>query len=300
MHLSRGTYVVSICFLLVWCGVRLDAQGSMGAGGTFRPALLESFAAGASHTGRDDVRGAGVSGSVAVTSWELSVGGRSALGPATVLRHGLAYARHELGAGGVTRLPDALQELTLSLGLQYQASPTWQVAGFLRPGFYGDGSGLSGRSFNAPLLATAFYTRTPEVSWTLGLRADAASDRPVLPIAGVRWQFAPEWTFNLGFPRAGLAYRPHEHVTYQLGATAVGGGYRVSGRLVDGVSPRDTWLEYRDIRLGAGAEWRVGQASAVTVDIGVVANRRWHYFDRDLKIKGGNPVFASLGWRGRF
>lgn len=300
MHISRVTFFLGIFVLLGWAGDRLAAQGSMGPPGAARPALLESFAVGVAHTARDDVRGLGVTGSVAVTSWEMSMGGRSAWGRSTVLRHGLAYARHELGSTGVTRLPDALQELTLSLGLQHQASPTWQLAGFLRPGFYSDGSGLTGRSFNAPLLATALYTPKPELTWVLGFRADAASDRPVLPIAGVRWQFAPEWTFNLGFPRAGVAYRPHERVTYQLGATAVGGGYSVARRWANAGDGRETWLEYRDIRLGASAEWRVGQAFALIVDLGFVVNRRFHYFDRDLKIKGGNPAFVSLGWRGRF
>jgi hypothetical protein len=299
MFISRVTLCLGVAFGLAFAGLRLHAQG-VGAGGTFRPALLESFAAAGAGSERDALRGPGAAGSVAVNTWEMSVGGRTALGPATQLRHGLAWARHDLGTAGVTRLPDALQEVTLSLGLQHQVSPTWQVAGFLRPGFYGEGGRFGGRSFNAPALFTALYTTSPELTWILGLRADAASDRPVLPIAGLRWQWAPEWTFNLGFPRAGLAYRPNEKVTYQLGATAVGGGYRVATPWTGVGGGRDAWLEYRDIRMGAGAEWRATPASVLTVELGVVANRRFDYFNRDVKLKGSNPLFFSLGWRGRF
>jgi hypothetical protein len=283
-------------------GGHLLAQGAGAASATFRPALLDNFTVGTSFTARDDLRGPGVAGDVAVTRFDLSLAGRTPLGASTVLVHGLAYARHDLNRSGLTRLPDTLQELTLSLGLQHRASATWQVAAYLRPGLYGDELGWDSGRFNAPLLATAIYATGPDLAWIVGFTANAASDRAFLPIAGVRWQFAPAWTFNLGFPRAGLEYRPNERVSYHGGATVQGGGYYITGAGANPVTGplRRTWLEYREIRLGGGAVWTLSESATLTLDVGVVAQQRFDYFDRDFKVKGGHPFFGALSWQGRF
>jgi hypothetical protein len=78
---------------------------------------------------------------------------------------------------------------------------------FLRPGFYGDFEEIAGDSFNVPVLALAQYGPRRELVWMFGLSVNAFSDHPVMPVAGVRWQFAQAWTFNLGFPQAGFVCR---------------------------------------------------------------------------------------------
>lgn len=286
--------------LLTWSPL-LSAQP---ASATFRPVLLESYALSYGYTDRGEVTDAAVRGTVGVRHFDFSVTGRTALGPATVLLHGLAYARSEFETTGATLLPAAVEEITLSLGVQRVLSAEWLVAAYSRPGFYGDSLDITGRTFNAPLLVTAFYTVDRDLSWIFGFSANAAADNPFIPVAGVRWRFAPDWTLNIGFPRAGVSYRSSERLTLHAGATVQGGGYRLTTALGSPGAGQPalgrTWLEYREIRIGLGVEYNFSPQFSLTADLGRTVNQRFDYFDRGYKLKGENVPWFSLGLQGRF
>jgi hypothetical protein len=274
------------------------------ASATFRPVLLESYALSSAYTTRGDLSDANVRGSVEVRHFDFSITGRTSLGEATVLLHGLAYARNSFDVSGAALLPEAGEEITLSLGLQQVLSARWFIAAYLRPGFYGDELSFDHRTFNAPLLATAFYTVNPDLSWIFGFSANAAADNPFIPVAGVRWKFAPDWTLNIGFPRAGLSYRAGENLSLHAGATVQGGGYRLTRALGSPGAGQPTlgrtWLEYREIRLGVGAEYNFTPKIALTADAGWTVDQRFDYFDRGYKLKGENIPYFALGIKGRF
>lgn len=274
------------------------------ASATFRPVLLESYALSYGHTARGDLSDASVRGTVEVRHFDFSVTGRTALSQGTVLLHGLAYARNRFAVSGAALLPEAVEEITVSLGVQQVLSARWFIAAYLRPGFYGDGLSFDRRTFNAPLLATAFYTVDRDLSWIFGFSANAAADNPFIPVAGVRWKFAPDWTLNIGFPRAGLSYRAGENLLLHAGATVQGGGYRLTTALgspgVGRPALGRTWLEYREIRLGLGAEYNLSPRIALTADAGWTVDQRFDYFDRDYKLKGESVPYFALGLKGRF
>ena len=274
------------------------------ASATFRPALLEAYAVGFGATAASDLERGGVVGSVEVARYDFSFTGRTALGEATMLLHGLAWSSNRLDLTGPVLLPDRLDELTLSRGLQHRASPQWTFGAYLRPGFYGDSLDADADSFNAPLLATAMYHASRELTWILGFSANAASDNPFIPIAGVRWQFAPEWTLNIGFPRAGFTWKASDTVSWHLGATVQGGDYHVSdgfGSPAPGIGRLSkTWLEYREIRAGVGAELVLAEGVTLAVDAGVAVDQRFDYFDRGYELKGETPFFLRLAVQGRF
>lgn len=274
------------------------------ASATFRPALLESYAIGFGATAASDLERGGTVGSVEVARYDFSFTGRTPLSEATMLLHGLAWSSNRLDLTGPVLLPDRLDELTLSLGVQHRASPTWTLGAYLRPGFYGDSLDAESDSFNAPLLATAMYHASRELTWILGFSANAASDNPFIPIAGVRWQFAPDWTLNIGFPRAGFTWKASETVSWHLGATVQGGDYYVSegfGSPAPGMGRLSrTWLEYREIRAGLGAEAKLTEHVSLTADAGVAVDQRFDYFDRGYELKGETPFFFRIAVQGRF
>ena len=274
------------------------------ASATFRPALLEAYAVGFGTTAASDLERGGVVGSVEVARYDFSFTGRTALGETTMLLHGLAWSSNRLDLTGPVLLPDRLDELTLSLGVQHRASPQWTLGAYLRPGFYGDSLDADADSFNAPLLATALYHASRERTWILGFSANAASDNPFIPIAGVRWQFAPAWTLNIGFPRAGFTWKASDTVSWHLGATVQGGDYYVSdgfGSPAPGIGRlTQTWLEYREIRAGLGAEVKLTGGVSLAVDAGVAVDQRFDYFDRGYELKGETPFFLRLAVQGRF
>ncbi len=61
-----------------------------------------------------------------------------------------------------------------------------------------------------------------------------------------------------------------------------------------------TWLEYREIRAGVGAEAKVTESVTLTADVGVAVDQRFDYFDRGYELKGETPFFFRLAVQGRF
>lgn len=271
---------------------------------TMRSALLESLDVEISSSSEENLQqgGAGL-GTVSVLSSALSLTGRHSLGPTTMLSYGFAYRRHDLEAT-TSLLPDQLAELTLNLGLQRRFSTQWSGAIFARPGLYGDFEDLGTRSLNLPVLALFNYTRSPDLVWNFGLNLNAFSDNPVLPIAGVRWRFAPDWTFTVGFPQSGFSWRHNETLTLRAGVGFNGGSFRVTDNLGSPGPGRarlaNTYLDFREVRVGLGADVSLGRGFKLVADLGAVTDRKFDYFDRDYRIDGDAGIYATLGLQARF
>lgn len=269
---------------------------------TMRPALVESLAVDVSSSSSEAVERGGVNhGEVAVFTSSVSVSGRCGINPTTSLVYGVAFLRHDLDAA-TPLLPDQLTELSLSVGLRRQFSPAWSGAAFLRPGYYGEK--LAGESFNLPALAMATWVQSPTLTWNFGVNANAFAEYPVLPIAGVRWQFARDWTFNVGFPQSGFSWRAREGVTLRAGVGFNGGSFRVSeerGSPAAGIGRlTNTFVDFREVRVGAGADIALGDGLMLTVSAGVFTDRKFDYFDRDFVLDGEGGLYGAVGVRSTF
>lgn len=271
---------------------------------TMRSVLLESLDVEVSASSEENIQQGGASlGTVSVLSTALSLSGRRPWDATTMLSYGFAYRRHDLEAT-TTLLPDQLAELTLNLGLQRRFSAQWSGAIFARPGLYGDFEDLGSSSFNLPVLAMLNYTRSPELVWNFGLNLNAFSDNPVLPIAGLRWRFAPDWTFTVGFPQSGFSWRHGETLTLRAGVGFNGGSFRVTENLgIPGPGrPRlaNTYLDFREVRVGFGADVSLGSGFKLVAELGAVTDRKFDYFDRDYRIDGDAGFYGTLGLQARF
>lgn len=246
----------------------------------------------------------GGAGEVAVQRHETEAGGSTQMRGDARLTHGLVWARTELDRAGRNLLPDALQEVALRLGWQQTFGPHWRGVAVARPGFSGDGGGLESDTFNVPLLALASYAASPERVWSFGIVANAFGDNPVLPIAGVRWQFAPAWTLNVGLPRAGVEWQPGKRVTLAAGATAQGGTYRLTRNPVPGSAAgaqlADAKLDYREIRVGVGATWKLTDWLTLEADVGMAVDQQFEFYERGVKYRGSDEAFGTIGVSGRF
>jgi hypothetical protein len=280
----------------------LLAQGSR----TFRPALLESVSliySLSSDEGVDD--GAFQAGDVSVDRFDLNLtGARPWAAAKGQFLYGLAYSRTEIDADPGLTLPETLQELSLSLGLRRELSGNWGLALFLRPGFYGDFESLDGDSFNVPALLLTSYRESAARMWFFGMTANAFSDNPVLPALGVRWQFSPSWTFDLGYPRTTLMWEAQEGFRAGLVLSAQGGNYRITENLgvpAPGV-PRlaNTYVDYNEFRAGVRIEKTWGGAFTLDLEAGALLEREFDFHDRDYELDGSGGFFATLALRGRF
>lgn len=293
----------SVCLLLALGLLSALTAAAQPASATFRPALLDAWSFGYSYSSKGDLARSGSVGEVAVQRVDLSLSGRRPLKSGALLAYGFNFTTNELDVTSGTPLPDRLAELSLNLGLIRRFNPTWSVSAFARPGFYGDFTEI-GDSLNLPVLALANYTRRKELVWSFGLNVNPMSDNPVLPVAGVRWQFAPAWTFNLGFPQAGFIYEANPKATWRAGVSFQGGSFRIGDNLgvpAPGVARlANTRLDYREVRVGLGADLTLSAGFVLTLDAGMVTDRQFDYFDRGYRLNGGTAAYGTISLRAAF
>ena len=302
-HFSRSSVLSALAALaaVLGFGSSLAAQP---ASATFRPALVDSFSAGYSYSGGGDLnRGGARVGEISLSRFDFSVSGRVPFGPGAVFIPGLAYTHTTLDASAGVPLPDSVQELSLSLGVRGLITRQWAYLAALRPGFYGDFKSV-GDSFNAPLFLAAFYVPNEQLTWTFGLTANAFNDRPVLPVVGVRWKFAPDWQLDVGFPRTGVSYRVDSQLTLRSGLSVLGGNYRITENLgspAPGVARlNNTYLGITEVRVGAGVNYKLPGDLELDLDAGVTTLRRFDYPDRNYRLNGAKVGWVALALNRRF
>lgn len=247
----------------------------------------------------------GPAGSVAVHHVDLNALAKRTLSANDTFTYGFSAAITQLDATTGTFLPDRLQAYAIHLSGSRRLNEQWTATLTLRPGLYGDLEDIDSKTFNVPLLLAASYATSRDLVWLIGLRADAYAEHPVLPLAGVRWRFAPDWSLNLTFPRAGVQWRVRPGFSLDASASVQGGTFRISenlgtpaglatGRLAN------TFLDYREVRAGVGAELSVSEHTSLRLDVGTFLDREFDYFDRNYALDGDSGTYVTLGLRSRF
>ncbi len=265
-------------------------------------AILDRVRGEFSVTATSNLRGG--AGEVAVRRHQAEAGGSTPIGAAAMLTHGFAWARTELDRSGANVLPRTLQELSIPLGWQQTLAPQWRWMAAVRPGFYGDGGGVKSETFNVPLLALASYAKSRELVWSFGVVANAFGDNPVLPVAGVRWEFAPSWTLTVGLPRTGVEWQANKETTLTAGATVQGGAYRLTRNPIPGSAAgarvAKAKLDYREFRLGLGATWKLSASVTLSVDAGMAVDQQFEFHERGVKYRGSDEAFGAIAVSGKF
>lgn len=246
----------------------------------------------------------GPAGSVAVHHTEFNAGGRRTLSASDTLSFGLMAQSSELESSAGTWLPERLNAVAFSLGLSRRLSDRWSASFTVRPGLYGDFADIDAKTFNAPLLLGGTYASRRELVWLFGLRADVHAEHPVLPFVGVRWQFAPEWSVAIAFPRSGVQWRPNDNVTVDAGIRLQGGTFRITEQIGGFVPGRgrlaNTFVDYSEVRVGLGAETRLHRGLVLRAEAGAFVDREFDFFDRDYTLDGEGGVYGSLALRAEF
>lgn len=258
-----------------------------------------------SYSSDEDLDRHGPAGSVAVHHVDLNALTKRTVSATDSFTYGLSAALTQLDTTTGTFLPERLQAYAVHLSGSRRLNDRWIATLTLRPGLYGDLEEIDSKTFNVPLLVAASYAVSRDLVWLVGLRVDAYAEHPVLPLAGVRWRFAPDWSLNLTFPRAGVQWRVRDGLSLDASASVQGGTFRLTenlgtpaglttGRLAN------TFLDYREIRAGIGAELSVTAHTSLRLDLGAFLDREFDYFDRGYTLDGGSGTFATIGVRSRF
>lgn len=179
----------------------------------------------------------------------------------------------------------------------------WSLRTEIDPGIYSDSEDITGADFNAPMGLRAVYARSRELQCVFGLNLDLRSGNPVVGGAGLRWQFAPDWTLLFLIPAPRIEYAATPNLTFFAGANLRGGTFRVAedfGRSRGRPALDDQNVGYREISAGAGARWKLSPTMALSIGAGWMFDRRFEYDDRDLLLNGDGALSFLLTLSGSF
>jgi hypothetical protein len=212
---------------------------------------------------------------------------------------GVDWRRLQLGLSPGAPLPDALQSTAAVVGLDTPLGDRWRLRVEVFPGVYSDFEDIDGDDLNAPFSIELTYELQPDLVVGAQFSADARRDSPFVGSVGVGWRFAERWRLALWIPRPQVEFLATERTTLFAGASLAGGTYRVArdfGRRVGRAQLDDTLIDYREIRVGAGARYHVAGKLALEVAGGWTVDRRFHFHQRDLLVNGDGAPYVQCSF----
>jgi len=209
----------------------------------------------------------------------------------SLIRTGVEWQRYSFSQAPVSlMLPNTLQSLSLVLGLDTELWG-WLVRMEAQPGFYGDFNDSSGRCFNMPFILGGAYLMGEDLQWVAGVSVDVQRNIPVLPAAGVRWKCADQWVINAVLPRPRFEYLLNKTATLYTGGDFKLGTYRVGGdfgSLHSNNSLNNAFVDYTEIRVGAGAEIKAAGSLKIDLEAGCMVYRQFDYSRANVTVGNDN------------
>ncbi len=251
-----------------------------------------------SYSAKGDLDRGGKVGSTTIDHYGFDSAFAVPISPDLRLMGGLSWTDDELGLSGNVPLPKRLEGFALDVGAVKDLAPGWSLIAMLRPGFFGDNADFSSKTLNVGGLLSVARTVSPDFSWMLGVTANQRGRYHVLPAAGLRWNFAPDWTLAVGFPRTGVIYRVSSALSLNAGLQFQGGNYYVGSARAPGLG--NTYLDYRELRAGGGFEYTFSPLVSVSLGGGEAVNRRFDYYDRNYQLDGKAAPYGTAALHFRF
>jgi hypothetical protein len=230
-------------------------------------------------------------GEVAIDTFEIGYQYRRRLASGAALQIGLELAQHEIDSTGLA-LPSDLSAVSLPIGFRTAINADWMLNTRFVPAIAGDDGPGSG-AFT--LLGVIIGTRqvTPAFAWSFGVIGRTHADNPVIPILGLNWNFAPDWSLIIGAPRTGIRHRLNENLEWGLGASIRGGTFHIDAAPGPGLG--DTYLDFREIRVGVDIKYSLASTFTLQFEAGAVTDRRFDYYDRGFEYNGDSAAYARIG-----
>ncbi|MBW8780534.1 MAG: hypothetical protein JF599_01410 [Verrucomicrobia bacterium] len=261
------------------------------------PSVIESVSAHYGYSTRTGLDNNGKVGEVAVNHGDANISARLPLDQNTLFTFGFDYGVNSLDRAAGTPLPNQLSSVALDLGVKHKFSDEWGGGVSVRPGFYGDFQNLNSDSFNAPVRLLANFKQSDTLAWVFGGEYDAFADTAFVPILILNWRAEEQWTFSLGFPRTTIRYQMTDKLALRAVASSERTSYRINGNPAPAPLPNlgHTYLDYREIRLGLGANYALTRSLSLSADAGVLVHRQFDYYDRDYRLDGDTGAYVLVG-----
>jgi hypothetical protein len=168
-------------------------------------------------------------------------------------------------------LPPQAYGLAVALEAEYRFSQQFSVRAMITPGLYTDFNNVNGHAFRFPAQVIGAYAINPRLVFVGGVIYTAQPSWSILPVVGAIWTTADEWRLELTFPQARII----RHLDAGLD---VYGRFGLQGETyaVRQLGQNDL-MQYRDVRLGLGAEWNTPMRLQIFVEAGIALFRRLEF-----------------------
>ncbi len=198
------------------------------------------------------------------------------------------YERNDFGTS-LAPVPTTLQEVGVSVGLDYRVGGQ-AVLGFrVSPGYYG--SKLESNAFNAPIFLAGSYQLNKNFIILAGVRYNDWSEFPILPLAGFIWTINESVTLRALFPSPHVEFKVNPELSLKVGGELVSGTFKTAE---DEQNFAGENLQYRDFRVGAGITYKPSEQVALEVKAGWSVQREFRYDDQDEEFEVEGAPYVGL------
>jgi len=220
-----------------------------------------------------------------------------------LLRFGAEWERYSFDVPDHAPVPRLLQQVSGVLGFDYQIADEWLMRVEWEPGIYGDFENINWRDFDAPLVIAGIYLANADQQWLLGIRVDVRCEYPVLPVAGLRWKFADQWTLNAMVPSPRLEYEANNRLTLYAGGGVAAGTYAMGetfGTANGEPKLNGAIVDYFELRVDAGFSWKLTPQVSLEAEAGFMPYRWFDFFDPNISYRSHNAPYGQLACHSKF
>ncbi len=189
-------------------------------------------------------------------------------------------------------VPNQLHKFVFDIGTGFKLSDRWTVVGWISSGPASDLDSLDLDDFNFTAIVAAMWKHSDYWEVLIGARFSLYANYPILPAAGFKWKFAPDWELDLTAPRPEVVWSATEKLKLKAGAAFVGGTFRVGEDFGKSLGCRDLandWLGFREIQTYAATELTIRKGASFRIEAGWIVYREFEFLESDasLKLDGG-------------
>lgn len=255
-----------------------------------------------SHSGKADLKARSAAvGEVAVSRITAAIDVPLApLAESTSLSANVGFSAFYLDNSGPVALPEKLESVEAGLSTFHRINDRWSLLARLSAGVAGSSGIYSSDGFNTGLFALATYQFSETFSAGAGFVYNSLSESlPLIPVAGVRWDFAPDWRFTLAFPSTRVSWTVNKRLSLRVSLDLDTGSFHVKedprpATIGVGGRPslRDSILDYTAISAGLGASYLLTDSLTLDATLGYNFSRTAEFDDRNYKIEAdeGAPI----------
>lgn len=220
------------------------------------------------------------------------------------IRLGLSWGRFSFSATDGTRLPNTLQSVAIVAGVDAQVGESIFLRLEAQPGWYSGSSRILGDSFNVPIVFGGSYLVSKDLQLMLGIEIDPQRNPMVLPGGGIRWQVSDALLLNLVLPKPRVEYKLNSDLTVFVGGDLFETSYRVDGDMGNRVGMKklnSAWLDYFEVRVGAGATYKANEQLDLDFELGYMAYRAADYDRPDVLVHSDSGgLYGGVTLRAKF